>query len=180
LRRGWWEKPLALEIDPDHSHNAAALASRGWKVVVVARTQSEPDFIKWRRKKTDRVSELSYPDLHTMALGEETPTGVKASTQNLLETYLRDAVMVRFGSTVPVSNWINACRYKPRCLILTGPLPSVTIKQLRKRGYSREARVHSAEWPRGGPDPSVLNFENNSRPAKVKEDESLYLMRDAE
>ena len=65
----------------------------------------------------------------------------------------------------------------PACLILQGPVAAKEIKQAHRKGYVWQSRIRRADWPQGGPDPSVLDYVMNPKAVALDEGEDLYLRR---
>lgn len=59
LRMGIWEKPLAIEVEPDDPREVRALLERGWRVVVGVRRQTEGKTQDC--KIQDAREDLAYP-----------------------------------------------------------------------------------------------------------------------
>ena len=176
LRAGIWEKPLAVEVEPENGFGVRALARRGWRVAVIGER-----FGVGNARDLDEKNE-AHPDVSFAdgsggfeeALGggggglrqpqsAEAPGGGDA------------AATVRFGSGTRPGDWLEPLASKPEYLALRGPVEVGEVRRLRELGYGLETRLHPGQWPTGGPAPRVLDFEGNLPALAVAADEELYL-----
>ena len=164
LRAGIWEKPLAVEVEPENGFGVRALARRGWRVAVIGERFGGGD-----ARALDGKNE-AHPDVSfgEGGLEEVMSAGKEGLRQDAAAT-------VRFGSGTRPGEWLEPLASKPEYLALRGPVEAVEVSRLRALGYGLETRLEPGQWPTGGPAPRVLDFEANLPTLAVAAGEELYL-----
>jgi hypothetical protein len=162
LKAGIWEKPVAVEIEPEQAPLVRALARRGWRIEVLGERFAEPE-----NRRLDAKDE-PHPDVIIGNGGPARLETVMAQSGPRVE-------VVRFASGTRPAEWLQPLSSRPAYLALKGPVDAIEVRHLRKLGYRRETRIRPGEWPGGGPAPRVLDFLENPPVLAVSSDEELYL-----
>lgn len=173
LRLGLWEKPLALEVEPEDGFGVRALARRGWRVRVFGGRFGE---VGGWEPLDER--DVPFPDV---ANGGQI-TNFKALMTKLtcdLRPGAADEVceVVRFGPGADVVEWLEGLEALPEYVAVAGPRGVEEVKCLRALGYGLETRIRPREWPTGGPAPRTLEFLRGRPALAVGAGEELYLRR---
>lgn len=164
LRLGLWEKPVAVEIEPEDDRHVRALAERGWKVRI------------WRNggAAADADDELApqrlFPDV---TVEESGPEGLC----RVLEDVGTGIDCVRFGLWAEADEWLEGCRRLPEHLVLKGALDAAAVDRVRGWGFDAEARLVAGDWPAGGPLPRVLDYAPPGADGGLAAGQWLYLKR---
>jgi lipopolysaccharide biosynthesis glycosyltransferase len=165
LRAGLWEKPLAVEIEPDQGFGVRALARRGWRVEVIGERFSGDDASELDAKNEPNPEvRLGNGGVERLAAVLAGPQGVRAG-----------AKVVRFGKDSRPGDWLEPLAARPRYVAVKGPMDVVEMRRLRRLGYGSESRLKSMQWPTGGPSPAVLTFQDDLPVLAVAGDEEVYL-----
>ncbi|WP_367871111.1 glycosyltransferase [Luteolibacter sp. Populi] len=161
LRAGIWEKPVAIEVEPEDGTGVRALARRGWRVEVFGERFSggEP--------RLDERDE-PHPDV---ILGNGGP----ARFRTLLEQRDFPVEIVRFGSGTRPGEWLESVTPLPEYVALRGPVDEGEVRRLRSLGYWHETRLQSIQWPGGGPAPRVLEYRGDLPVLAAGAGEDVYL-----
>ncbi len=148
LRMGEWEKPVMLEVEPGTRLQASSLAKRGWKVFMVSSTH---DRSKAAAAGGPLPESATWPDFRGLSPGDEIPERVQ---------------MVRFGAgakdsglagkVTGAAGWLEQARWRPRHVVVCGPINPEEIVALGALGYREPVSVWRGDWPLGGADPEVL------------------------
>ncbi|WP_338285160.1 hypothetical protein [Luteolibacter sp. LG18] len=151
LRMGQWEKPLVLEIEPGNLARAIDLAERGWKVLVEDR---------------DGVLQKVAPALPDLKVVPEIPPehGDAGGPPSF----------VRFGSSPDTAEtpglleggapWLVHRHWRPRHILLGGPVSAREVRGLIASGYTRAAILPRNTWQPGGQDPGTLDYRDIELP----------------
>lgn len=176
LRAGIWEKPLAVEVEPENGFGVRALARRGWRVAVIGERFGGGD-----ARALDGKNE-AHPDV---SLGDGSggfEEALKGGGGGLRQPHSAEAsrcgggaATVRFGRGSRPGDWLEPLASRPEYLALRGPVEVSEVRRLRELGYGLETRLQLSQWPTGGPAPQVLDFEGNLPALAVAEGEELYL-----
>lgn len=168
LRMGIWQKPFAVELEPDNDRSARSLAQRGWKVAVFAKRFESVE------AGATITGEARFPDLQFHPASKE-------SFQNLLEQESGSLDQVRLGAWEDPADWLDGSCVAPEYLVLKGGMDAEEVDRIRGLGYHQEARLMIGEWPAGGPLPRALDFSPCRRGSGIGPGEDLYLkMHDGE
>ena len=171
LRMGIWEKPVAVEVDPEDGRGVRALAERGWKVRVFL-----PDMGETAARMAALHDGLEahptpgFPDVMEEKCGA-------AEFQAALAEESAKVDMVRFGLWAEADEWLVGCRALPEYLVLKGAQDAAAVERVRSWGYGGEARLVAGEWPAGGPLPRVLEYGRPEPGRALEPGEWLYLKR---
>jgi hypothetical protein len=176
LRAGIWEKPLAVEVEPENGFGVRALARRGWRVAVIGERFGGGD-ARALDGKNEAHPDVSFADgaggfeeaLSGGGRGLRQPDSAEASRGG------DAAATVRFGSGTRPGDWLEPLASKPEYLALRGPVEVGEVRRLRELGYGLETRLEPGQWPTGGPAPRVLDFEGDLPALAVAAGEELYL-----
>ncbi len=163
LRLGLWDKPRAVEIEPDGSASVHALVRRGWKVDALS------GFAGPGIDHAGGASGMPHPDLNWHP---EKP-GMLAA---LLGSKAPD--LIRFGPGAAPSRNLAGLEVLPDAIAIQGPRDVDEMTRLRELGFVAEARIVRGSWPAGGPHPKVLSYRMHPCAATVDFDEDVYLRRD--
>lgn len=206
LRRNWWDKPLAVLVEPAGYREVNALAKRGWKVLAVAprkvvqtqlslnekspasvypqartaRQEKAKSTEAWKDWKplNDEVYR-PFPDLEVIAVPTRNRKPLEHLRTRFSDTanWLLRAELVRFGPGADAAAWLDGSVAWPDHLTLVGPVPLQHIKALRGKGYCRQVRCRATDWPAGGPHPKVLEYAPMGSTSAVAEGEEIHLSR---
>jgi histo-blood group ABO system transferase len=161
LRMGLWEKPVAVEVEPDDDRGVEALLKRGWKVHLLTGGAESP---------ADEVPHLNFPDFTVEAA--EVPR-----LQRLISKAATPVERVRFGAWARPAEWLAGVDPLPEHVVLRGPLDAREIHQVQALGYGESCRLKSSEWTAGGPMSRVLGFERSTGEPGLDATEELHLKR---
>lgn len=165
LREGMWEKPLAIEIEPQDGIRVRALARRGWRVEVFAERFSGPA----NEELLDSKDEPN-PEVILNGIPSQDPGQALRRIQGL------DGVeIVRFGRNSSPSRWLEGSSALPEHVAVRGPAERAEVRWLKEKGYLHEARIDSPKWATGGPSPKVLEYQRSLADLAVSDREELYL-----
>jgi hypothetical protein len=168
LRMGIWQKPLAIEVDPEDGGHIKGLLERGWRVELCCANGIGT-------KEDGVLAALGlegFPDLKIHG-------GGPAAFHRLLRRKTPQADMVRFGAWVDSEEWLAGAPVSPNFLVMRGRMESRELGRLEELGYMSGVRMKSREWPNGGPLPRVLEFSPMDWDVGLAAGEDVYLKRDA-
>lgn len=160
LRMGLWEKPLAVELEPDGDRATRALAQRGWRVEVFSSRVEDGTH--------QSTTQPGFPDLNTHPAARE-------AFQEMLEKNHDKIDQVRLGAWEDAADWLEGSRVAPEYLVLKGGMDAEEVDRVRRLGYTEESRLMIGEWPAGGPLPRALDFRPSSPGSGIGPGEDLYL-----
>jgi len=172
LRMGIWEKPVAVEVEPENGREVRALAARGWKVRIWKGIPVGADGVSKEQGPPPggEQPEPIFPDVAVEGTGAQ---GLKA----VLEHEGDRVAMVRFGMWAEADEWLAGCRMLPEYLVLKGAQDAAAVDRVRGWGYVGETRLVAGDWPAGGPLPRVLEYGQPERGRPLGAGEWLYLKR---
>ncbi len=149
LRMGLWDKPVAVEVEPDDDYGVEELLKRGWKVRLLTGRSSATK---------EELPSFRYPDL-------EVKEAEWKGFQRILEQEIASEgsgcgklERVRFGPWVRASEWLAGCDVLPNYVILRGPVALEEVKRVVAMGYGELCGIRHGDWPAGGPMPRVLEY----------------------
>lgn len=151
LRMGLWDKPLAVEVEPDDDYGVEELLKRGWKVRLLT---TEPENVA-----------LKYPDLEIGRL-DEMPNVSAARLER-----------VRFGPSVNAAEWLVRLQQQPEHVILRGPVDVDVVRRVVALGYREVFPLRHPEWPAGGPMPRALVHSPVNEIRRLNAAEEWYLRK---
>jgi lipopolysaccharide biosynthesis glycosyltransferase len=163
LRNGLWNKPTAIEVEPEDHREISALARRGWRVKVYS-SRLDPATGEPADHLVLRLPDVEYHGVSFCSYAgrpEESP-----------ETTVK---RVRFGRWTNPVNLLRPLSKLPDHLVLQGPLTAMVLEQVFSLGYNREFRLTAAQWPSGGPLPEALDFGNLLPEVALGFQEEIYL-----
>jgi hypothetical protein len=148
LRMGLWEKPVAVEVEPDDDHGVEELLKRGWKVRLFSGREGAA---------AAELPGFRYPDLEIRSVERrgEFAAGLEDPVNG---GQLAKPDRVRFGSSVMASEWLAGCAQLPEHVILRGPVPRDEVRRVLAMGYGELCPIRHGEWPAGGPMARVLDY----------------------
>jgi len=153
LRLGLWDKPVAVIVGGRDGEAVKSLLKRGWRVKCVA-TDFEVGDLK------------SHPDLDV------------GSLEILKESFSKPPHMMRIKvdstSVETMADVLDQCG-NLRWLTLMGEFKS--LPRILNGRVIKSVKVKRFEWPCGGVDPSVMDYETGEL-GEVSENEDLYLELD--
>jgi histo-blood group ABO system transferase len=170
LRMGIWEKPLAIEVEPEDGREVRALLERGWKVTVVV-SPDERESSASPRMQLEELGLEAFPDL-------EVRVGCPSDLAELLANLASPPDIVRVGPWTDFGAWLAALPLLPQHLVLRGGMESDELETLRALGYFTACRLKLGEWPAGGPLPRVLDYGPLSPGSPLQSDEAIFLKRE--
>jgi hypothetical protein len=154
LRGGRWDKPVAVEVEPEDDSRAQAMLRRGWRVRIHSAGDVGPALGVADSAMDFRMS----PDLELA--GADT-----------VEDSSREADLLRFGPAAMPDKKMGT----PERLVLEGPRTREEMESLRQHGYLGEARIRRKQWAAGGPHPKVLSYADPGDAFALGHDEDVYL-----
>ncbi len=186
LRNGWWEKPLAVLVEPEGYRTINGLCRRGWKVLVLNSGEWPAKQPAWaptdpHPQRLDDEIYRPFPDLEVVPIEKGVPPGSVALPEETRLTGRRGifagAEMVRFGAGSHVRGWLDRVGERPDYLVIEGPCPTKVWTGLRRKGYRSHAILVRHAWPVGGPKPSVVSYDTDTTPRAITDGEDLFLRR---
>ena len=197
LRMGIWEKPLAIEVEPDDPREVRALLERGWRVVVALGRQTEGKTqdceVQESRDKNQATREdsagslagagaatlsrarLQAEDLGLVGFPDLRVVEGKAEFREWLEHEGKMASSVRFGPWCEPHEWLENCAAVPEYCQFRGRMDADGADHIRAWGFDREAHYETHLWPTGGPLPRVMDFSPLRNGTPLAADETLIL-----
>ncbi len=202
LRMGMWEKPVAVEVEPEDGRGVRGLLERGWKVRVLREWSGAgvPDMdgenaaAGGRRHNTRQAEaaggvdppsshreQVGSMDGHPDALGVapfpdlEVGAASPAALEALLAAGAPPVDLVRFGQWIDVPEWIARMQRLPPHLVLRGSMPAGEVDWVVRAGYDGQFRLKACEWPAGGPLPRVLAHGAPESGQPLAPGEDIYL-----
>lgn len=167
LRMGLWEKPIAVEVEPDDDHGVEELLKRGWKVRL---------FTGREGAAAEELPGFRYPDLEIRSVerqiewapwvADPEPRGRGSKVDR-----------VRFGASVMASEWLAGCAELPKHVILRGPVARDEVRRVLAMGYGELCPIRHGEWSAGGPMARVLEYAPVEEPRALDASEEWYLRR---
>ena len=177
LRMGIWQKPLAIELEPEDDRGVRALAQRGWRVTVFS-SRIESDGPSPTQQASHSLSERSDGHRPTRQAGfpdVEIHPASREAFQELQEKEQGNIDQVRLGAWEEAADWLEGSKTAPKYLVLKGGMDAEEVDRVRALGYENETRLMSGEWPIGGPLPRALDFHKCRPGTGIGPGEDLYL-----
>lgn len=165
LRMGLWEKPVAVEVEPDDDHGVEELLKRGWKVRL---------FTGREGAAAEELPGFRYPDLKIRSVERQGEFAVGLDDP-VTGGQLAQPDRVRFGSSVRASEWLAGCAQLPKHVILRGPVARDEVRRMVAMGYGEHCAIRHGEWPAGGPMARVLDYAAAEEPRALDASEEWYL-----